>query len=94
MDSNVGIGGNVTALLARCRDLVGAGGLVLCEVDPQRERHEVHDVVLRTSGVSSRPMAWSRVGAATLTRLASALDMVLAEEWVAGGRAFVALRVR
>jgi hypothetical protein len=94
MDSNVGIGGNVTALLARCRDLVGAGGLVLCEVDPQRERHEVHDVVLRTSGVSSRPMAWSQVGAATLTRLASALDMVLAEEWVAGGRAFVALRVR
>jgi hypothetical protein len=94
MDSNVGIGGDVAALLGRCRDLVGAGGLVVCEVDGHRERHEVHDLVLLTSGVRSIPMAWSRVGAATLTRLGSELDMVLAEEWVAGGRSFVALRVR
>lgn len=94
MDSNLGIGGDATALLRRCRDLVGSGGLVICEVDPLPERHEVHSVVLQTNGISSVPMAWSRVGAAALMRLASALDMVLQEEWVAGGRAFVALRLR
>ncbi len=93
MDSNVGIGGDAVALLRRCRELVEPGGLVICEVDPDPERHEVHQVVLRTAAVASVPMAWSRVGAAALTRLAATLDLVLTEEWVAGGRAFVALRV-
>lgn len=94
MDSNLGIGGDAVALLRRCRELVEPGGLIICEVDPEPERHEVHQVVLRTAAVASVPMAWSRVGAAALTRLAASLDLVLHEEWVAGGRAFVALRVR
>ena len=94
MDSNLGIGGDAVALLRRCRDLVTPGGLIICEVDPEPERDEVHQVVLRAPGVSSTPMAWSQVGAAALMRLASALDLVLHEEWIADGRAFVALRLR
>lgn len=94
MDSNLGIGGDASALLRRCRDLVAPGGLIICEVDPEPERHEVHQVVLRAPGVSSVPIAWSRVGATALMRLAVSLDLVLNEEWVAGGRAFVALRLR
>ena len=31
-------------------------------------------------------------GAGTLTRVASALDLLVAEEWSAGGRVFVSLR--
>ncbi len=92
MDGNLGIGGDVAALLRRCRDLVGPGGLVICEVDPDPSRDEVGHVVLRSPGVASAPMPWSRIGAATLARVASALDLVLHEEWVAEGRAFVALR--
>jgi hypothetical protein len=34
MDGNVGIGGSVADLLARCRQLVAPGGLIICEVDP------------------------------------------------------------
>lgn len=92
MDGNLGIGGDVSALLRRCRDLVGPGGLVICEVDPDPARNEVGHVVLRSPGVASSPMPWSRIGAVALARIASALDLVLHEEWVAEGRAFVALR--
>jgi hypothetical protein len=35
LDTNIGIGGDVPALLRRCRELVGAGGLIICEVDPE-----------------------------------------------------------
>ena len=92
MDSNLGIGGDAAALLGRCRDLVVPGGLIICEVDPDPERHEVHQVVLRSQDACSLPMAWSRVGAAALMRVAAVLDLMLEEEWVGGGRAFVALR--
>ena len=34
MDGNVGIGGDVATVLARCVQLVRPGGLVICEVDP------------------------------------------------------------
>ena len=50
MDTNVGLGGNVVALLARCMRLVTPGGLIICEVDRVPERHDVHTVVLRTRG--------------------------------------------
>jgi len=92
MDSNVGLGGDVAALLARCMQLVIPGGLIICEVDRMPERYEVHSVVLRTRLATSAPLPWSRIGAAALTRIAESLDLLLVEEWTSGGRAFVALR--
>lgn len=92
MDSNLGIGGDLRALLGRCQDLVGPGGLIICEVDPVPERHEVHQVVLRTPRLTSASMAWSCVGSAALARVAAELDLLVHEEWVSGGRGFVTLR--
>lgn len=92
LDSNIGLGGNVEALLRRCRALVGAGGLIICEVDPEPDRYEVESVVMTSGGVSCPPMPWGRVGARTLARLAAPLDLLVAEEWSAAGRVFVALR--
>ena len=92
VDSNVGMGGDLEALLRRCGDLVGAGGLIICEVDPRDDRDEVHAVVLSSDGWRSDPLSWGRVGARTLARVASALDLLVAEEWSAGGRVFVNLR--
>ena len=43
-------------------------------------------------GRRSLPLPWGRIGARTLTRVASALDLLVAEEWSAGGRVFVSLR--
>jgi glycosyltransferase A (GT-A) superfamily protein (DUF2064 family) len=92
MDTNVGLGGNVAALLARCVRLVTPGGLIICEVDPLPERHDVHTVVLRTEVATSPPMEWSRIGTSALLQAVASLDLLLVEEWMSGGRAFVALR--
>jgi hypothetical protein len=92
MDGNVGIGGSVADLLARCRQLVAPGGLIICEVDPAGSRHDRGMVVLRSRGTASTPLAWSRIGAAALAEVAAGLDLWTAEEWSAGDRVFVALR--
>jgi len=92
MDTNIGLGGDVAALLARCVDLVIPGGLIICEVDRVPDRHEVHSVVLQTRDVASAPLPWARIGAAALMQVATSLDLLLVEEWISGDRAFVALR--
>ena len=92
MDGNVGLGGDVAALLVRCMQLVVHGGLIICEVDRIPERHEVFQVVLRTQRTASRPLVWSRLGATALMQIAKSLDLLLVEEWTSGDRAFVALR--
>jgi glycosyltransferase A (GT-A) superfamily protein (DUF2064 family)/SAM-dependent methyltransferase len=92
MDGNVGMGGEVAALLARCAQLVRPGGLVICEVDRVSGRHESHTVVLRTEDATSVALRWSRIGAAALLEAAKSLDLLLVEEWTAGERVFVALR--
>ena len=92
MDGNVGMGGDVATLLARCVQPVRPDGLVICEVDRVAARHENRTVVLRTDDATSVALPWSRVGAAALLEAANSLDLLLVEEWTAGERAFVALR--
>jgi hypothetical protein len=92
VDSNVGIGGDIGGLLSRCCELIGPGGLVICEVDPAPDRHEVQQVVLTVDGTVSAPLPWSRIGARTLARFAACVDLLVVEEWTAGERVFVTLR--
>ena len=49
-------------------------------------------MVLTSGGVSSPALPWSRVGARALARMAAPVDLLVAEEWSAAGRVFVALR--
>jgi SAM-dependent methyltransferase len=91
MDTNVGMGGDVAALLARCMRLVIPGGLIICEVDGVPDRHEVHSIVLLTKHATSPPLSWSRIGTSALIAVAKSLDLLLMEEWTSGG-GFVALR--
>lgn len=62
LDGEVGIGGDVDALLCRCRNLVGAGGRIICEVDPDPDRNEAYEVMLS----DSRPMPWVSIGGRAL----------------------------
>jgi rSAM/selenodomain-associated transferase 1 len=93
LDGNVGIGGDVPALLSRCRELLGPDGVLLCEVDPRGDRSQVGEVVLRAGAAHSVPLPWARVGAAELHRRAALAGLVAIERWTSGDRAFVALRV-
>ena len=57
LDGNVGIGGDVHGLLARCRELVGPGGLIICETDPDPDRWDRYDLVLPPPAGCLRPDA-------------------------------------
>jgi glycosyltransferase A (GT-A) superfamily protein (DUF2064 family) len=92
VDSNVGIGGDIEGLLLRCCELIGPGGLVICEVDPAPDRYEVQQVVLTVDGAASAPLPWSRIGARALAQFAARMDLLVVEEWTAGERVFVSLR--
>jgi glycosyltransferase A (GT-A) superfamily protein (DUF2064 family)/SAM-dependent methyltransferase len=92
LDGNVGIGGDVGGLLRRCRDLVGPGGLIICEVDPDPERNEAYEVVLSDGGRRSTAMPWASIGGRALKRLAAGIDLITTEEWCADHRMFLAFR--
>lgn len=91
LDSNLGIGGDVSALLRRCRHLVASGGTILCEVDvdPGAAGRQLVEL---TTGAGTVTLPWARAGSARVVALATELDLEVAEEWSAGGRSFVSLR--
>lgn len=92
-DGNVGIGGDVPALLDRCRALLAPGGLAIVEADPDPLVDDVVALVLRTAdGRRSHPLPWARAGAATLARLAPNHGFGVDEAWRSAGRTIVILR--
>ena len=91
LDSNLGIGGDVAALLRRCRALVAPGGAILCEVDADPGTADRRLVEL-TTGAGTVTLPWARAGRVRVRALAADLDLEVAEEWSAGGRSFVSLR--
>jgi hypothetical protein len=93
MDGNIGIDGDVGALLARCRDLLVPGGAIIAEVDPRPAWHQTRRVRLTAekSGCTAE-LTWTRTGAAEVRRLAGPLDLLVVEEWTAGSRAFLSLQ--
>jgi SAM-dependent methyltransferase len=91
LDGNVGIGGRPEALLARARDLVAPGGVVLVEaarpgLPTRRER-----VRLETRGAMSPWFGWATVGVDGIPALAAAAGLGCAEILALGGRWFARL---
>lgn len=93
VDGNLGIGGDVPALLQRMAQLLAADGLLIAETDPVDVDESV-DVHLVRTGAVSPPFRWARLGTPALLRRARALGWRAEAQWEAGGRTFVALRNR
>lgn len=92
-DGNVGIGGDPSVLLARCRRLLRPGGLLLVEADPDDDVDDRSAVVLRAQdGRASHPLPWARTGTRALGVLLTENDFSVVEEWRAGGRVLLAAR--
>ncbi len=71
LDSNIGIGGDVAALLRRMAQLVSANGSVLVEVDPLHSMDLSYLAVLHgPDGRASGTFPWSRVGSTALATYA------------------------
>ncbi len=69
-DGNVGIGGDPTRLLRRCRQLTGGGGEVVAEVQPPGTGWRRLTAWFEREGRRSESFAWAVVGADAIAGLA------------------------
>ena len=93
MDGNIGIGGDPEALLRRCRDLVRDDGVVIVEVDADDRVDETTALaVFDDTGGWTDGVPWARAGSPACRAHAHRAGLIGAEEWIAEGRRFLALR--
>ncbi|HEV7624319.1 MAG TPA: methyltransferase domain-containing protein, partial [Amnibacterium sp.] len=90
LDGNVGIGGDVAALLDRCRRLLGIGGALVVEThaDPHRDTVSLSTLV-DDRGAASDPFPWAEVGALPLLEAADGFRADAG--WSVSGRHFLRL---
>lgn len=92
IDGNIGIGGDPTALLARCREIVRAGGRVVVETNPEVTADRVYTArVVDADGNESAGFPWAEVGLDALHRHAAEAGLVARQSWTAEGRNFCEL---
>jgi SAM-dependent methyltransferase len=70
-DGNVGIGGNPTRLLARCRQLTGDTGAIVAEVAPPGTGWRPMTAWFERDDLRSEPFRWAVVGADAIGGLAA-----------------------
>ncbi|MEU6140200.1 class I SAM-dependent methyltransferase [Streptomyces sp. NPDC047081] len=92
MDGNIGIGGDPRELLARVRQLLTPGGLLIAETAPVDIDERAHVHLTDAFEAVGAPFPWARLGTPALLRHAH--GWARAGQWTAGGRRFVALRTR
>jgi hypothetical protein len=92
LDGNIGIGGSVTALLGRCRQLIAPTGTLLVEVDADENIDTAYSAVLEDRhGNRSEAFAWARIGTAGLASRAPAAGWSIAAIQRLQGRVFCRL---
>lgn len=92
-DGNIGIGGDPARLLARCRQLTGARGLVVAEVQPPGEGCRRMRAWFERDGRRSDTFAWAVVGADAVADLARRSGLRVASlRATPSGRWFAQLR--
>jgi SAM-dependent methyltransferase len=77
-DGNVGIGGDPTRLLGRCRELIGGRGEVVAEVQPPGTGWRRLTAWFERDGHRSESFAWAVVGADAITGLAAKAGLEVA----------------
>ncbi|ROS75211.1 methyltransferase family protein [Curtobacterium sp. PhB130] len=92
LDGNIGIGGDPTALLERCRDIVRVGGRVVVETHVDRTADRTYRArVIDTDGHESAEFPWAEVGLDALHGHAARAGLVARSSWTVAGRSFCEL---
>jgi len=92
-DGNVGIGGDPTRLLTRCRQLTAAGGEVVAEVQPPGTGWRRLTAWFERDGERSESFAWALVAADAIAALAQPAGLRVADlAPTPSGRWFARLR--
>lgn len=95
LDGNIGIGGAVPLLLARCAELLRQGGALVAETHPT----PTHDrtfvgTLVDANGDRSDSFPWTELGAWPLEALATDAGFEVDTTWQVDGRAFSRFRRR
>jgi SAM-dependent methyltransferase len=92
LDGNVGIGGDVDALLRRCSELLTPGGAVVVELHADDDRDHAYAATLSSAdGARSGVFPWAEVGLDRVLRIAEACGLSPASAWRSEGRSFCRL---
>lgn len=92
VDGNIGIGGDVSALLARCSELLVPGGHIVVELHTQKTRdRSFTGLLVDTRGRQSAAFPWAEVGLAGVLRRSLGLGLTLLHSWTLDGRSFCRL---
>ncbi|GAA2176631.1 class I SAM-dependent methyltransferase [Agrococcus versicolor] len=90
LDGNLGIGGDVVALVRRATALVRVGGVVVIETHPRRRRSRQFDAVLVDQhGGRSETFPWAEMGCDALVGALRAAGVDVSGQWTLRGRTFV-----
>jgi SAM-dependent methyltransferase len=95
LDGNIGIGGDPTILLERCRELLGRRGAVIVEVQADDDVDEVFTAhVVDDGGRTSSSFPWAEVGGAALAGRADDAGLIVDQTWRSSDRVFCRLVAR
>jgi SAM-dependent methyltransferase len=92
LDGNIGIGGDPTALLARCAEVIAPSGSVVVETAPDADADEFYDArIVDDRGLASATFPWAEVGGRALPAHARRAGLEVAQTWSVDSRAFCRL---
>lgn len=95
LDGNLGIGGDVAALLRRAATLMDPAGRIVVEAHRRRtHRREFDAVLVDDDGAASEPFPWAEMGVDPLVATARSMGLRVSDRWTVAGRTFVELATR
>jgi SAM-dependent methyltransferase len=77
IDGNIGIGGDPTRLLRRCRELAAPGATIVAEVESPGTARQTHRVRLERGSQRSQPFPWAVVGVDAIGGLGAVSGLAL-----------------
>ncbi|MET1053629.1 MAG: methyltransferase domain-containing protein [Mycetocola sp.] len=88
-DGNIGIGGDVAAMLRRCHELLADDGVLVVEVHSDPEMDRVYSArLLDTDGGKSASFPWAEIGLNRLIDHAIESGLSVSQVWELDGRTF------
>lgn len=92
VDGNIGIGGDVHALLQRCVELIAPGGEIVVELHADRNMDSVYTGrLVGADGGESESFPWAQIGINAMVDVASELGLRVRQAWELSGRTFCRL---
>ncbi len=92
VDGNIGIGGDVDAMLVRCLEILAPQGEIVIETHPDAGADRTFTGrLVDTLGYESAAFPWAEVGLEPLRARAARLGLAERQSWVLDGRTFCRL---